>query len=414
MFLTNEEKSMLDGKFGEPVQKAMRILVTLGEAYGAKRMIKINNVHFPGASIVVAGEAGVNYVNATANNGGVFKTIMTTTNPTAIDPEKWERLGIDENAFKMQKSLTDSYQKMGAFVCGTCTPYQIGNCPLKGEHIAWGESSAVAFSNSILGARTNREGGPTALAAALTGRVPAYGLHLDENRFGDFLVDVKAELKNITDYGTLGYYIGGIVENKVPVFKGIPKSVTIDQLKMLGAALASSGAVALYHIIGITPEAPTMKSVFKKENYQTIEVSRENMEDTEKLLTKAEDRDIHWVVFGCPHLSINEISYLSEKLEGKKIHSDVEVWLNTSVPVKEYAKRLGMTQKIEEAGAQFICETCPIVGQTDQIAKRYGFKNLVTNSAKLAHYVPGQFGIMSIYGNTDKCIDTAINKEWRD
>ncbi len=232
---------MLDGEKGYPIQKAMQILVALGESFGAEKMLEVSSIHMPGASIVVAGEAGTKFVEEMQLKGGEFSA-YTTTNPAAIDSSQWAELGIDEGDARLQTRLTRAYEMMGAVACSTCTPYFLGNVPRLGEHIAWGESSAVAFSNSVLGARTNREGGPSALAAALTSRVPAYGFHLKDNRHGTLLIRVAVPLKGVTDYGTLGYFAGAIAKQDTPVFTGIPLDVGLDELKALSAALASSGA----------------------------------------------------------------------------------------------------------------------------------------------------------------------------
>lgn len=413
MHLTDQEKKMLDGSYGEPVKKAMQIMVALGEGYGAEKMLKVKNVHMPGASIVVAGEAGTAFVEEMEAKGGSF-VAMTTTNPSCIDPERWREMDIKEKDYEIQSRLTEAYAKMGALTCGTCTPYFIGNIPRRGEHLSWGESSAVAFSNSVLGARTNREGGPTALAAALTGRVPAYGLHLDENRAGEALFKVTAKLKDITDYGSLGYYVGKKIDNGIPVFEGIPQSATWDELKMLGASLASSGAVALFHVVGVTPEAPSLDEAFQgKKDYPVIEVDDDALEEAVELLNKEKSKDVHWVVLGCPHLSINEIQEIVSRIEGKKVHPDVTLWLLTSRPVKAYAERMGYDKVLYEAGGSFICETCPVLSTTDSTAEAKGFTSLATNSAKLAHYAPGQFGIMSFYGDLGRCIEAAVTSKWR-
>ncbi len=207
MRLTREEEEMLAGKRGYPVQKSMEILVQLGEIYGAEKMIKVANVHMPGSSVVVAGEAGTKFVEKMAGLGGKV-CALTTLNPGAVNFDAWQETGYEEKTYKLQRRLTDAYSAMGAVPCHTCTPYLIGNCPRRGEHISWGESSAIAFANSALGAYTNREGGPSALAAALTGRVPEYGYHLQENRYGHIKVTVTTELHSVDDFGGVGL-LGG-------------------------------------------------------------------------------------------------------------------------------------------------------------------------------------------------------------
>jgi predicted aconitase len=193
VILNEREKKMLNGEEGYPIQKAMQILVQLGDIYGAKKMIPVNKVHMPGASVVVAGEAGTKLTEKMVENGGSFQA-FTTLNTGAVDLDNWKELGYSEETYNFQVRLTTAYRKLGAIPCHTCTPYLIGHMPRLGEHVAWGESSAIAFVNSVLGARTNREGGPSALAAAITGLVPEYGYHLQENRYGHILVNVETQL----------------------------------------------------------------------------------------------------------------------------------------------------------------------------------------------------------------------------
>ena len=413
MHLTDQEKRMLNGEKGYPVKKAMQILVALGESFGAEEMLKVTSAHMPGASIIATGEAGARFVEEIQDKGGNFH-VYTTTNPTAIDSSQWKELGIDKEVNEIQTRLTVAYKKMGAVTCSTCTPYLIGHVPRLGEHIAWGESSAVAFANSVLGACTNREGGPTTLAAALTGRVPAYGFHLKNNRHGKLLIKVSISIKGVNDYGTLGYFAGAIAKQDVPVFTGIPTNVTLDELKALSAALASSGAVSLFHIVGVTPEAPTLKAAFGEHKPEIeLEFSSKEKQETEILLNKEKSTDIDWVVFGCPHASIQEFRDIAKALNGKRVHKDITFWICSSVPVKVMAERMGYAQIIREAGGILVCDTCPVLTTTRTISKKLGYRTLTTNSAKLAHYSPGQFGLLTHYGPMDKVIEAAIKGVWR-
>jgi predicted aconitase len=414
MLLTDTEKRMLDGDKGYPVQKSMQILVALGESCGAEKMLEVDNIHMPGASIVVAGTAGRMYVEEMQAKGGNF-CAFTMTNPTAMDSSQWEQLGIDEKDAQEQTLLTTAYERMGAVTCATCTPYLIGNVPRLGQHISWGESSAVAFANSVLGARTNREGGPSALAAALTGRVPAYGFHLAENRYGKLLVRVTTPLAGTTDYGTLGYYVGAIAKQDTPVISGIPRHASLDELKCLGAALASSGAVALFHVVEVTPEAPTVEAAFGgKRPGMELEFGPAEKRKTEELLNKERSGDVDWIALGCPHLSIQEFRQLAEALHGKRVHREVTLWACSSVPVKAMAEKMGYAQIIREAGGILVCETCPVLAPTRELAQKMGYRTVTTNSAKMAHYSPGMFGLLTHYGQFDQIIDAAISRVWRE
>ncbi|OYT58766.1 hypothetical protein B6U81_07285, partial [Thermoplasmatales archaeon ex4484_30] len=235
----------------------MRLLVRLGDVYNADKMIPVSSVQVAGVSYKSIGDPGLEFLEDFASKGAKVK-VLTYLNPAGMDLENWKEMGIDENFAKKQMRIINAFKEMGIVATATCTPYLAGNLPRFNEHIAWSESSAVSFANSVIGARTNREGGPSALAAAICGLTPNYGLHLDENRKPHFLVKVKADLKFNADFGAMGYFIGSIVKNKIPYFEGI-KNANTDHLKALGAAMAASGAVALYHVDGMTPEASLME-----------------------------------------------------------------------------------------------------------------------------------------------------------
>jgi len=412
MYLTAEEERMLKGEHGLAIQQAMKILVALGDIYDAERMISINNVHMPGSSVVVAGDAGLRFVKKMAERGVKFKT-FTTLNPAAIDFERWKVAGIPEETVHKQLMLTEAYRHLSAICCHTCIPYLVGNLPRIGEHISWGESSAITFSNSVLGARTNREGGPSALASALTGRTPLYGFHLSENRRGRIRVKVNIKLRDVTDYGTLGYFVGELSREKSPVFIGIPSGVTLEELKMLGAALASSGAVALYHVVGVTPEARTEDEAFQGEKpLDTLSFGENELAETREKLSKASEDKVDFVCIGCPHASISEIKEVAEILAGQKINSDVKLWICTARQVKSMADRMGYTSVIEKTGGIIVCDTCPVLAPTKEIVEKHGYKTIATNSAKLAHYAPGQCNLLPLYGDVKTCLKAAINGRW--
>ena len=296
---------------------------------------------------------------------------------------------------------------MGGVACHTCTPYLIGHCPKYGEHVAWGESSAIAYVNSVIGARTNREGGPAALAAAIAGRVPAYGYHLDENRRGQFLIHVRTELSDIADYGALGYWVGTRVESGVPVFTGIPKDVSNDQLKSLGAALASSGAVALFHIVGVTPEAPTLEAAFGgNAPKETWDFGAAEKEAAYGRLSKQQGQPVSLVAMGCPHSSINEIIRVAELVKGKRVKT--AFWMLCAQPVKHLAERSGHAAVLAQAGITLVCDTCPVLGAMAGPMDKIGMTAMATNSAKLAHYAPGQWKIPTYYGTTEQCVNAAL------
>jgi predicted aconitase len=412
MFLTDEETTMLNGDKGPAVKKAMEILVALGESFGAERLVPINNVHMAGSSVLVAEEAGTRFVEDIRKQGGNFVT-RVTTNPTAVDPTQWDAIGIPESDNVLQTRLTDAYAGMGANTCNTCIPYLVGNSPRFGEHMAWGESSAVVFANSVCGARTNREGGPSGLASALTGRTPEYGFHLKQNRYGKFLIKVEVPLNDMTDYGTLGFFAGKIAGQDTPVFTGIPAAPTLEELKALSAALAASGAVSMFHAVGVTPEAPTLEEAFGGGEPQNILVfGPAEKQQAEAALNKEPSDHVDWILVGCPNASVQEIREVAEALQGKKIHKDVTLWVTTAGAMYAMAERVGYIQTIEEAGGVVVRETCPFLARSRVIAPKKGYKTLTTNSAKMAFYAPGQFGLPAHYGNLDRVMKAAINGVW--
>lgn len=395
---------MLDGAYGKTVQRSMKVLVALGEIYGADHMVEVKNVHSPGVSYRVAGDAGLGYV-LDASEDARFR-VPATLNSIGIDEEDWQKIGFPEDFSHKQMELTQAYCKMGAIRTNTCTPYLNGSLPMLGEHIAWGESSAVAFVNSVIGARTNREGGPTALAAAITGRVPAYGYHLDENRKGTHLIRVEMELKTDKDFAVLGYFGGKLVGKDVPVFEGITKRPTLEQFKALSAALASAGAVALYHVVGFTPEAPTREAVISGD----IEPVIFDQAAYDKTCQKFDQTGpIDFVVLGCPHVSIHEFEEIARLVRGKTLKSDL--WVCTSRMVRDLAKRMGFVDAIESAGGEVVCDTCPVLCCT--LTQR-GYKTVATNSGKMAHYAPGLWHLQPVLLNTEECIRAAIEGKWGD
>ncbi len=375
MYLTKEQEQMLAGEYGEVVERNFRLLVRLGEIYGADRMIPVGSVQVAGVSYKSIGDPGLEFLEDMASKGAKVR-VPTTLNPPGMDLVDWEDLGFPEDFAKKQLEIMNAFEKMGIMMTATCTPYLVGNLPHFGEHIAWSESSAVSFANSVIGARTNREGGPSALAAALCGVTPNYGLHLDEKRKPNFLVKVNAELKDNADFGALGYHAGKIVKDGIPYFKGI-KHADVDQLKALGAAMAASGAVALYHIEGITPEA----GLFATDGLEVIEVGGKEILETYRALNTGEDPDI--IILGCPHASLKEIATLACKLEGKRLCKPL--WICTSRVTKEAATHMGFTELIEKAGGKVVADTCTVVSPIE----RMGYKTTAVNSGKAANYLPG-------------------------
>jgi len=393
MHLTKSEEAMLSGEGGEVIERMFRLLVRLGEIYGADRMIPVNSAQVAGVSYKSIGDPGMEFLEDYAEKGARAK-IVTFLNPAGMDIEDWKALGISPDFAERQLRIMNAFRKMGIVISATCTPYLAGNLPRFGEHIAWSESSAIAFSNSVIGARTNREGGPSALAAALCGVTPNYGLHLDENRKPQLVVNVDAKLEDNADFGALGYVVGKQAKNRIPFFKGIKEADT-DQLKALGAAMAASGAVALYHVEDMTPEAHLMST----EGLETISVTGKDLDDTFSKLSTGKEPDI--IILGCPHSSLKEIMTLARKLEGKKLKKPL--WVCTSRMVKEAANRMGFTQTIEDAGGKVVADTCMVVSPIEEI----GYKTTGVNSGKAANYLPGFCKQNVVFSRLDTLIEQA-------
>ena len=390
MYLTREQERMLAGEYGEVLERNFRLLVRLGEIYGADRMIPVSSVQVAGVSYKSIGDPGLEFLEDIAEKGARVR-VPTTLNPAGMDLQDWRELGFPEDFAEKQLRIMEAFRRMGIMMTVTCTPYLVGNLPRFGEHIAWSESSAVSFANSVIGARTNREGGPSALAAALCGVTPNYGLHLDENRRPTLVVEVTAGLRDAADFGALGYHIGKIVKSGVPYFRGI-RDATVDQLKALGAAMAASGAVALYHVEGITPEAGRVRV----EGLESIEVGEKELEEARSKLNTGTDPDI--IILGCPHASLNEISEFARKVNGRELRKPV--WICTSRTTKDAAERMGYAEIIERAGGKIVADTCAVVSPIE----RMGFKTVGVDSGKAANYLPGFCKQQVVFGSVDELL----------
>jgi len=390
MFLTKEQEDMLEGEEGEVIQRLFRLLVRLGDIYGADRMIPVGSVQVAGVSYKSIGDPGLDFLEDFADKGARVR-VLTYLNPAGMDMKNWEEIGFPADFARNQIRIMEAFRRMGIVVTATCTPYLAGNLPRFGEHIAWSESSAVSFANSVVGARTNREGGPSALAAAICGLTPNYGLHRDENREPNVIIEVDTDLVYYSDFGALGYHVGKQVKNKIPYFTGI-RDANTDQLKALGAAMAASGAVALYHAEGLTPEAET-KNI---EGVERISVSSQDLKETYENLNTGDLPDI--VILGCPHASLREIAAVAEKLEGRKMEKPL--WVCTSRVMKEASDLMGFTSKIEAAGGKIVADTCMVVSPIEQM----GYSTTGVNSGKAANYLPGFCKQNVVFQNLDELI----------
>ncbi len=374
--INTEQQAMLDGAHGRATQKAMEILTALSTIYGAERLMPVTSVQISGVSYANLGEAGLEFLSEMAEGGGRAQ-VLTTLNPAGMDIENWQVLGIDPEFAENQQRVLAAFEGMNIITTATCTPYLIGNTPHYGEHIAWAESSAVAYANSVLGARTNREGGPSALAASLTGLTPEYGFHLEENRQPTLTVQVEGAIGENSEFGALGKSLGVHLEKiggrRVPYIRGI-ESASVENLKSFCASLATYGGVALFHMEGITPEASQIIPPGEQ-----ILLKAEDIRNARESLIDAQSKEIDFVSLGCPHLSIKEIARIADLLDGKQVTK--EFWITTARPTKEIADRMGYTAQIEAAGARFAADTCCVVAPI-----KGRFTSLATDSAKACYY----------------------------
>jgi predicted aconitase len=398
--LSSEEKALLSGDAGPGVRKAMEIVVALGQIYGARRLVSIGSVQVAGVSYRNLGEAGLEFLSEWADQGARVQ-VPTTLNPAGMDLHAWRELGFSDAFAQRQLAVIEAFERLGVKKTCTCTPYLVGNVPDQGEHVAWAESSAVSFANSVLGARTNREGGPSALAAAILGRTAAYGYHLDENRRATLLVDVRCAVRTPSDFGALGHLVGKAARNRVPHFAGLEDNCSRSCLKTLGAAMAASGAVALYHIEGVTPEADRA-DILAPEHESLI------VDDLSPAYAalNADTQQIDLVWFGCPHASLEEMVEIARLLDGRLIKT--ALWITTAREVRERAQTEGLLSIIETSGGKVVADMCAVVAPM----KDLGFRSAATPSAKGATYLPSHAGLLVRYGTVEQCVETAVRGTW--
>lgn len=403
--LSEHDRALLEGELGPASAMAMRILTRMAEIQRAEGFLSITGAHIDSALFM--GDATLEYAERLANLGAAV-VVPTTLNVAGVDPHGWERWAVPPEWAAKARRQMDAYQRMGCAPTWTCAPYQTERRPGLGEQVAWGESSAIVFANSVLGARTERYPDLLDICAAVTGRVPALGLHLDENRAGQVRVvirDVPRELQaHESFYPVFGHWVGNRVGGRIPVISGLSVSPDEDQLKAMGAAMASSGAVALFHLVGVTPEAPTETDAFRgrgpeEEIVADLDVLRAARGD----LHTAQGRGVDMVVLGSPHFSLNEFRRLAPLLEGRHTHSSVRFLVTCGRGVKLLAREAGLLDPLERFGGEVTVDTCilttPMLG--DEI------RAIMTNSAKYAYYAPGLLGTTVAFGSLEECVASA-------
>jgi len=391
---------MLQGEYGEAKALAMKLLVAVGDIFDAKRMIKVKSVQVSGVSYKTIGEAGLEFLEDLCRKGAEA-TVKTTLNPAGMDLTEWRRMGIPGDFARRQLRIISAFKRMRMDVTCTCIPYFVGNRPGFGESVAWAESSAISFANSVLGARTNREGGPTALASSITGRTPLYGLHLDQNRRPSHIVQVQSELRNDLEFSLLGYTLGRKLGSCVPFITGTSMERNFDHLKALGASTATSGAIALYHIDGVTAESRLIKE--RDLNFlERISIGRSELRSVKEELTSAESP--RHVCLGCPHCSLEELGTVAKLVDGRRLKT--ELWCFTSRETCEDAEKLGYVSAIERAGGMVVKDTCMVVSPLEKM----GVDQVLTNSCKAAHYLPSLSGVQAALAPLGECVRFAVER----
>jgi predicted aconitase len=422
--LTDAEQAMLDGKQGKARQKAMELLVRYAEALGAQRFVETTNVAgVPGSTTPFLQR---HYQQSGATYAAIFSHFDLDSDelldvPQAIthtchlqagyDPENWQLLGAAPEAVQLAQGSEAFIKDRGVQILKTCTPYLAGNVPRRGEHCAWMESSAVVYCNSVLGARTNTEGRESTSAAMLTGRIPDWGFHRDDYRHGSHLIEVDFPVDSVMDWGMLGYFVGGAVQERIPVLRGRYAMPDLIRHKHFGAAASSSGGVEMYHIVGVTPEAPTEQAAFGSRRpvdtfHYGTDARRQVYRD---LNSRATDSHVDFVMLGCPHAALEQLREAARLLDGRRVHTNTSLWIFTSRAVKAEAEREGLVQTIRSAGAAVLTDTCSAIGQV----MPPGTKVVALDSAKQTHYLPAIMGIQAWFGTTGDCIDAAISGRWQ-
>jgi predicted aconitase len=421
MRLTDDEKRMRDGAEGEAVAAAMDLLVRYGDALGAERLVETRNVagtmtQPSPAKAKLVEEGGWAKAYAVINldcDREIEIPRMKVPTCQLQHGFAGDASGLThyaDSSIRLQDDAESYFSDRGVNILATCTPYQVGNLPVRGEHCAWMESSAVVYCNSVLGARTNCEGASSTGAAALTGKVPYWGNHLPENRHATHLVRADVTVDGFQEWGMLGYFVGELVQEARPAVVGKLGQPDLADLKHFGAATATSGGVELYHLPGITPEAPTLEAAFGGARIaEPISYgARERAAVYDALNSRGTSRDVDFVLLGCPHASLDQVAQLAALLEGRRLHADTELWVMMPRALSSVAFRNGYTRTITAAGGRVLTDSCPAMSR----AAPPGTRVFATDSAKQAHYLPAILGIEAWFGTLAECVDAALTGRW--
>jgi predicted aconitase len=414
MELNRQQKEMLRGQKGPGARKAMEILLAYGECYHAKRMIPVTSVHIAGNFPVLMDE-GIEWLEDLAHDSTQV-SVYTTKNPEMFDFKQADDMDIPMYHRVRQGKIHDVLKSLGVVLTYSCHHYLVGNVPRFGDHIAWASSGSQVFANSVIGARSNRDGDHVALAAAIVGAIPEWGLHLKENRKGEWLIDLiglNLETYDPADYKALGWYLGKKIGASIPVFINLPTDMHIEAIKGLLYTLTVTGAMGLVHLVGITPEAPTVEAAFggRSPDSPAVTVSQKDVDNAYGEISSSKDKKVDLVIFGCPQCSIQEIQEIASILNGEKVHSGTQLWICTSAWVKLLCERMGLLDTLQASGVRVVAD----VGAADGphlYLREQGVRVIAMNSARGSYYAHNLFGMDTWFGSTRDCVETALSGEW--
>ena len=410
--LSTRDEQLLSGQQGKAARMAMRILVRMAEVQDAAEMMNVSQAHIDGCGLL--SKTGLEFAETLAANGGKV-SIPTTLNMGPLDLQNWKRFGVNEDFAAKAIRQAKAYTDMGCIPTWTCAPYQSYLTPRFGQQIAWGESNAICYANSVLGARTNRYGDFIDICAAITGRVPKCGLHMKENRKGQILLKLKdidtATMQVSSFYAILGHLVGSLAEDKIPVIEGLPANVSSDHLKAFCAAAASSGQLALFHAVGLTPEAESVEKAFQGDKPQrVIDIRLSDLQKSQADLSTAKEADkLDLVVLGCPHFSFDEFRELARLIKvktekGKMLHPDVKFIVISCQTSYALLQRSDFLNVLTDFGIEITLDTC--IFHTPMVSPETNV--IMTNSGKCAYYAPGQLCVKVAFGSMAECVDSAI------
>jgi len=408
MKLSAEESTMLAGEQGPVRQWAIRHQMAVGAFFDAEDFVPVSQAHIM-ADTESLGDSGVAWLEELVARPGARLAVPTITDPRGLDLATYKKLKQTEAMAGLEVRASKAFEALGVLMTNTCINYQTVLPAVRGEHLAMGDTGVTIYVNSVMGAHSNFEGGPSALAAGLTGRTPRYGYHLPRHRRGTRHFELKARPRDLADWGALGGIVGRIANSywEVPVISGLDVSPTSDELKHLGAAMASFGSVALFHIPGITPEAATVADAFHDGAApQPVTIGADNFARFYKGYAQAGEK-VDVVVFGAPQLSIIEMQQLAGLLDGRHVHDGTTLLVTTSPEVKYSADRMGLTGKIEAAGGIVASGICFYQSYAREMGEANGWHRLLTNSAKLVNIIGG-YGYQPSLGTTEQCVESAI------